>query len=355
MRLGALGANYREVVRRAAPAVAAPVVKADAYRTGMTPVAQTLSSEGADTFFIARVEEGIALRTLLPRARIFVFDGVAPGTAPALVAHRLTPVLNSPDEIAEWSATALNRKSSLDAAIQVDTGMNRSGLSQAETNDLAARVREALSGINLVLVMSHLACADDPQHPKNDAQLARFRAALSALPPAPASLAASAGVELGRDYLFDMVRPGMALYGGKPIPDRANPYRTVVVLTSRVLQVRKLKAGETIGYGASHTASEPMTQAIVASGYADGIIRSGSNKASAAINGIRVPVVGRISMDLLALDVSALPDDSVGRGTEVELLGDTITIDDAAHAAGTISHEILTAMSSRVRRVYVGD
>src|SRR5262245_702983 len=249
----------------------------------MTPVAQTLSSEGADTFFIARVEEGIALRTLLPRARIFVFDGVAPGTAPALVAHRLTPVLNSPDEIAEWSATALNRKSSLDAAIQVDTGMNRSGLSQAETNDLAARVREALSGINLVLVMSHLACADDPQHPKNDAQLARFRAALSALPPAPASLAASAGVELGRDYLFDMVRPGMALYGGKPIPDRANPYRTVVVLTSRVLQVRKLKAGETIGYGASHTASEPMTQAIVASGYADGIIRSGSNKASAAI------------------------------------------------------------------------
>jgi len=355
VRLGALGANYREVMRRASPAAVAPVVKADAYRTGMVPVAQTLASEGADSFFVARLDEGIALRTLLPRARIFVFDGVAPGTAPALIANRLTPVLNSSDEIAEWSRTAISRKSSLDAAVQIDTGMNRSGLSQEELSGLVARPREALSGINLVLIMSHLACADDPQHAMNAAQLARFRAALARLPPAPASLAASAGIELGRDFLFDMVRPGMALYGGKPIPSRANPYRTVVVLSSRVLQLRKLARGETVGYAASHAVAKPMIVAIVGIGYADGVIRSGSGKASAAIGGVRVPVVGRISMDLLALDVSALSGESVGRGTEVELLGETVTVDDAANAAGTIGHEVLTAISSRVRRIYVGD
>jgi alanine racemase len=280
---------------------------------------------------------------------------VATGTAPALIAHRLTPVLNSLDETAEWSQAAISRKSSLDAAVQIDTGMNRSGFSQEELNGLSMRPSEALRGINLVLIMSHLACADAPLHPMNDAQLQRFRAALAALPPTPASLAASAGIELGRDYLFDMVRPGMALYGGKPIPSRANPYRTVVVLTSHVLQLRKLASGETIGYGASHAAARPMTVAIIGLGYADGVIRSGSGKASAAIGGVRVPVVGRISMDLLALDVSALPENSVRRGTEVELLGDTATLDDAANAAGTISHEVLTAISSRVRRVYVGD
>ncbi len=356
VRLGALVANYREAVRRAAPAMVAPVVKADAYRIGMVPVAQALASEGADTFFVARLEEGIALRVLLPRARIFVFDGVASGTAPGLIAHRLTPVLNSLDEIAEWSHAAAIRKASLDAGLHIDTGMNRSGLSHDELGQLAARAREALSGINLALIMSHLACADEPDHAKNRHQLERFRSCLAQLPPpAPASLAASAGIELGRDYLFDMVRLGMGLYGGNPVPSRVNPYRTVAVFTSRVLQIRKLGAGETVGYGATFTAKRAVTLAIVALGYADGMMRSGSGKASAAIGGIRVPVVGRISMDLLALDVSALGEQAVRRGTEVEFLGDTITLEELATAAGTINHEVLTAISPRVRRIYVGD
>jgi alanine racemase len=355
VRLGALASNYGEVRRRAADALIAPVVKADAYRIGMVPVAKALASEGADLFFVARVEEGMVLRAVVPDARIFVFDGVAPGSAPALIAHRLTPVLNGRDEIAEWSKAALARRSMLDAAIQIDTGMNRSGLSASEVSNLAANARKALSGINLNLIMSHLACADDPDHAHNRRQLERFRAALAALPSAPASLAASAGIELGHEYLFDVVRPGMALYGGKPIPSRANPYRPVVVLSSQVLQLRKLDTGDTVGYGASFIARRPTTLAIVALGYADGLIRASGAKGRAAIGGVLVPFAGRISMDLLALDVTDVPNHAVHRGAPVEFLGDTISVDDAAHAAGTITHEVLTAISPRARRVYSGD
>jgi alanine racemase len=355
VRMGALATNYTEVRRRAADALIAPVVKADAYRIGMVPVAKALASEGADLFFVARVEEGIVLRAVVPGARIFVFDGVAPGSAPALIAHRLTPVLNSADEIAEWSRAATARKSMLDAAIHVDTGMNRSGLSASEVGDLSANARKALSGINLNLIMSHLACADDPDHGQNRRQLERFRAALAVLPSAPASLAASAGIELGHEYLFDVVRPGMALYGGNPVPSRTNPYRPVVVLSSQVLQLRKLDTGDTVGYGASFTARRPTTLAIVALGYADGLIRASGAKGRAAIGGVLVPFAGRISMDLLALDVTDVPDHAVHRGAPVEFLGDTISIEDAARAAGTITHEVLTAISLRARRVYSGD
>jgi len=355
VRLGALAANHREVRRRAADALVAPVIKADAYRMGMVPVAKALAAEGADLFFVARVEEGIVLRAILPHARIFVFDGVVPGSSPALIAHRLTPVLNGPDEIAEWSQAATARKSMLDAALQIDTGMNRSGLSQTEVGILAANARRALAGINLNLIMSHLACADEPEHEQNRRQLERFRAALAALPSAPASLAASAGIELGRDYLFDLVRPGMALYGGSPVPSRPNPYRTVVVLTSQVLQLRKLEAGETVGYGGAFAARRPARLAIVALGYADGLIRASGAKGRAAIGGVLVPYAGRISMDLLALDVTDVPDHALHRGAAVEFLGDAISLDDAARAAGTITHEVLTAISPRARRVYSGD
>ena len=355
VRLGALAANHREIRHRAAGAAVAPVVKADAYRMGMVPVARALAAEGADSFFVARVEEGIALRAILPHARIFVFDGVMAGTAPALIAHRLVPVLNSADEIAEWSKAARARKSILDAALQIDTGMNRSGLSQHEVADLAEHPSRALAGLSLDLIMSHLACADDPDHQQNRRQRDRFRAALAKLPPAPASLAASAGIELGDDYLFDMVRPGMALYGGKPIPSRDNPYRTVVLLSSQVLQLRHLEIGETVGYSATFTARRPSTIAIVAFGYGDGLIRASGSKGRALIGGLLVPFAGRISMDLLALDVTDVPEHARHRGASVEFLGDAISLDDAARAAGTITHEVLTSISVRTRRVYVGD
>jgi alanine racemase len=355
VRLKALAANYREAKRRSSPAEIAPVVKADAYRIGMVPVAGALAAEGVDMFFVARLEEGMALRALVPRARIFVFDGVAYGTAPALINHRLTPVLNSLEEISEWSRAALARKSTLDAALHLDTGMNRSGLPEYELERLAPKASEMMSGINLALILSHLACADEPSHAKNREQLDKFRAALAMLPSAPASLSASAGIDLGSEYLFDVVRLGMGLYGGNPIPSRPNPYRTVAVLTSRVLQIRKLEAGETVGYGATFTATRPTKLAIVAMGYADGMMRSASGKGHAAIASLRVPIVGRISMDLLALDATAVPDEVIQRGVEVEFLGDTISLEEAAAAAGTINHEALTSISPRVHRIYVGD
>jgi alanine racemase len=355
VRLGSLAANYREVLRRAAPAATAPVVKANAYGMGVGPVVHALGKAGADSFFVARLEEGIQARALLPHARIFIFDGVAPGSAPALIAHRLTPVLNSGAEIAEWSARARSDRVELDAALHIDTGMNRSGLSHRELSELTSRQREALVGINLVLVMSHLACADEPGAEMNWTQLARFRAALAALPPAPASLAASAGIELGRDFHFDLVRPGLAIYGGNPIAARPNPYRTVAVLTGRVLQIRHIDPGETVGYAAAFTAAKPAKLAILATGYADGLIRASATRGHAAIGGFRVPFAGRISMDLLALDASDVPDAALTRGTEVEFMGDTVSLEEVAEAAGTITHEVLTSISPRARRIYVDE
>jgi alanine racemase len=355
VRLGAVAANYREVLRRAAPASAAPVVKANAYGMGIGPVTHALLNAGADTFFVARLEEGIEARALVPRARIFVLDGIAPGTAPALVAHRLTPVLNSLDEIAEWSQRARAERVELDAVLHMDTGMNRSGLSHAELSQLAARIRESLVGINLVLVMSHLACADEPGAEMNWTQLARFRAGLAVLPPAPASLAASAAIELGRDFHFDLVRPGLAIYGGNPILTRPNPYRTVATLTGRVLQIRHIDAGETVGYAATFTAARPTVLATVATGYADGLIRASGTRGHAAIGGIRVPFAGRISMDLLALDVTDVPEPACARGAEVEFMGDIITLEEVAEAAGTITHEVLTSISPRARRIYLDE
>ena len=355
VRLGAVAANYREVLRRAAPAAAAPVVKANAYGMGLAPVLHALRTAGADTFFVARLEEGIEARAVLPDARIFVLDGVAPGTAPALVAHRLTPVLNSLDEIAEWSARARADRRELDAALHVDTGMNRSGLSHGELSQLAGRLREALAGINLVLIMSHLACADEPGREMNWTQLARFRAALATLPAALASLSASAGIELGREFLFDLVRPGLAIYGGNPIFGRPNPYRTVASLTGRVLQIRHIEPGETVGYSCTFEASRAMTLVTVAAGYADGLIRASGVRGHAAIAGSRIRFAGRISMDLIVLDATDISPSHLVRGEEVEFLGDTITLDEVAEAANTIAHEVLTSISARAHRIYLDD
>jgi alanine racemase len=353
VRLTSLAGNYRESLRRSAPAAVAPVVKANAYGMGLAPVAHALVSAGADTLFVARLEEGIAVRELLPRARIFIMDGIARDAAPALLSHNLTPVLNSLPEISDWSAVARRERRDLDAALHVDTGMNRSGLSHENLSQLVADTRHSLAGINLVLVMSHLARADEPDREMNWIQLARFRAALALLPSAPASLSASAGIELGRDYLFDLVRPGLAIYGGNPIASRINPYRTVAVLTGRVLQIRAVKAGETVGYGATFVAPKDSVLATVGAGYADGLMRSIAQRGRAAIGGYYVPYAGRISMDLCVVDVTNVPESAALRGAEVEFIGDTVTLEEVAEAAGTITHEILASIGPRVHRHYV--
>jgi alanine racemase len=354
VRLGALADNYREVQRRAPNASAYPVVKANAYGLGLDHVAPALATAGADTFFVARIEEGMALRALLPNVRIFVLDGTSAATAPAFLTHRLIPVLNSPEEVAHWSELGKRERKKLEAAVQIDTGMNRSGVSYSELAQLERHFKQAFANVDLKLVMSHLACADEPDHAMNRAQLERFRAALARLPTAPASLAATAGIELDRDYHFDVVRPGMALYGGKPILSRPNPYRTVAILTSRVLQLRRVDKGETVGYGATFAAARPTILATVAVGYADGLMRANGGKGKALVGGVRVGFAGRISMDLAVIDVTDVPAAALGTGLEAEFLGETITLEDVAEAAGTISHEVLTAISPRARRIYVG-
>ena len=330
VRLSAIVANYRTYRRMTGPTAVAAVVKADAYGTGAARVAPALADAGCDSFFVARLEEGVALRKAVPRARIFVLDGVPPDAVPALISHRLTPALNSLAEIAAWSAAASVSRTSLDAVLHVDTGMNRLGLPGDELAILSAEHGKRLAGLNLVLVMSHLACGDDPRNAMNAEQLSRFRQALAMLPQAPASLAASHGAMLGLDYHFDLVRPGVALYGADPQRPEgmglegqnskskspqgaANLMQTAAVLTARVLQVRRIDSGESVGYAATFRAKRPSMIATVALGYADGFPRALSGKGAAALDGVRVPVVGRISMDLMTLDVSDLSTNSGGQ------------------------------------------
>ncbi len=350
VRLGAVASNFREFQRISGSATVSAVVKADAYGMGMASVAKHLRGVGADTFFVARLEEGVALRPVVPDARIFVLDGAPAGAIPALIGYRLTPVLNSLDEVANWQAAAQRARSKFGAAIHFDTGMNRLGLPPQELSTLAAERDKRLEGIHVVLWMSHLACADDPGDAMNRAQLEHFRAALAVLPPAPASLSSSGGAMLGRDYVFDMLRPGVGLYGGNPQPAGVNPFATVAVLTARILQLRRIDKGESVGYGATFRAERPTVLATAGLGYTDGVMRSLGNRGSGAIAGQRVPIAGRVSMDLVVLDVTGIPGAAVG--AEIEFIGDTIPLEEIAAKAGTASYEILTSLARRVPRHY---
>jgi alanine racemase len=351
VRLGAITANYRAYCGLAGPAAVAAVVKADAYGLGVARVAPALAAAGCDSFFVARLEEGVALRAAVPQARITVLDGAPPDAVSALIGHRLIPALNSLSDIAVWSAAARASRTRLDAVVHVDTGMNRLGLSRDELATLAAEAGKRLADLNLVLVMSHLACADEPDHRLNAEQLRRFRQALAQLPTAPASLAASHGAMLGKDYQFDLVRPGVALYGANPRNTAPNSMQAAVVLTGRVLNIRRIEVGESAGYAAAFRATRPTLLATVAAGYADGIPRAASGKGVAAFGGAYVPFAGRVSMDTTILDVSDLA--SPPRpGDAVELLGDTITLGDVARNAATSEYEILTRLR-RVPRHYI--
>jgi alanine racemase len=359
VRLPAIVANYRTYCRMAGPTAVAGVVKADAYGLGAARVAPALAEAGCDSFFVARLEEGIALRKAVPRARIFVLDGAQSDSVPALISFSLTPALNSLAQIAAWSAAAGAARASLDAVLHVDTGMNRLGLAGDELAILSGEHAKRLAGINLVLVMSHLACGDEPGNKMNGQQLSRFRQALAMLPPAPASLAASHGAMLGLEYHFDLVRPGVALYGANPQQDRQqskatpNLMQTACVLSARVLQLRRIDSGESVGYAATFRAKRSSMLATVALGYADGIPRTLSNKGVAAIKGVRVPIVGRVSMDMITLDVTDLAEPP-HTGDDVELQGDAVTLGEVAALAGTNEYEILIRLR-RVPRIYEGE
>ncbi|SDF59991.1 alanine racemase [Limimonas halophila] len=356
--LDAIAANYRRLAREAGAAACGAAIKADAYGLGMDRVAPVLAREGADPFFVATIDEGLALRHVLteagfPHAGIQVLNGLPPDTGETLLAHGLTPVLNSLADIDAWRARARERDEKLPAALHVDTGMSRLGLPDDETARLI-REPERLKGIGLTAVMSHLACADEPDHAENSAQLARFRTAAQRLPAGPRSLANSSGVFLGRAYHFDLVRPGAALYGINPTPGRPSPVRPVVRLRGRVLQVRQIDRYRGVGYGSTYRASRPTRVATVGVGYGDGYPIAVSNRGVAVAAGRRVPVAGRVSMDSLTLDITDIPHDSLAPGDFVDLLDDTHDVDALAAEAGTIGYEILTGLGARLHRSYHG-
>jgi len=349
--LDAIAANLATLQRVAGGAEVAGVVKADAYGLGAAKVAPLLWSGGCRSFFVAKLGEALALRATLPAADIYILEGIAGAEVPDFLAHDLRPVLNRPDELALWAEAAGRQGRRLAAALQLETGLCRLGMTGAE---LAAVAPAWLEAIELELVMSHLACADEPDHPQNAGQLARFAALAERLPRSRRSLANSSGIFLGDAYRFDQVRPGAALYGINPVPGRANPMRQVVTITAPVLRVQRLDAPSGVGYGATHLASEGARIATIGVGYADGFMRAAGNAAGARVAGRLVPIVGRVSMDLLTLDVSALPEAAVGVGTPVELFGQGFDLDAVAAGAGTIGYELLTRLGGRFTRVYSG-
>ncbi|MDH3702041.1 MAG: alanine racemase [Alphaproteobacteria bacterium] len=351
--LAALSANYRLLADRAKPARCAAVVKADAYGLGVAAAAPCLYDAGCRVFFVAHLVEGIELRALLddPAVEIFVFNGLLPGEEDLFLQHRLCPALNDLGQIERWSAFG-GRNGPQPAAIHLDTGMSRLGLPPQELDILAADPSK-LDGVALRCIMSHLACADTPNHPLNREQLHAFRAALPRLPNTAASLAASSGIFLGPDYHFDLVRPGVALYGVAPVAGEPNPMQQVINLQGKIIQIRDVDAPRTVGYGATHQFAGPSRVATVAAGYADGYLRSLSGRGTAFIDDIAVPIVGRVSMDLITLDITKAPRAKLG--DFVELIGPHHDADAVAREAGTIGYEILTALGRRYARHYTGN
>lgn len=355
--LGALVANYRALAARARGAETSAVVKADAYGTGVEGAVPALAAAGCRTFFVALLSEAEAVRELAPDATLYVLGGLAPGGAAAFVEARCRPVLGSPPEIAEWSAFCRDRGERLPAAIHVDTGMNRLGLSPAECAELASG--GAPERFELALVMTHPACADDPQDPMTEEQAALFDEMRAMLPAAPASFANSAATLRSPAFHYDLVRPGIALYGGRALDEDDNPMRNVVTATARIVQLREAAEGETVGYGATQTLRRASRLAILSAGYADGYMRlAGSSDGRpggiAFVGDHPAPLVGRVSMDLIAIDVTNVPDAELAPGAEVELIGPRFGVDDVAALSDTIGYEVLTGLGHRFVREYVG-
>ncbi len=337
--LGAVQANWRALDGISARHVeTAAVVKADGYGLGAARVSAALAGIGVKTFFVALAHEGIAVRKAVgDRAEIFVFSGHMEGDTEVLKQHRLTPILNSKEQ----SARHFDRLASHPFGLQLDTGMNRLGMEP----DAFLALRDMLLARNPALVMSHLACADEPEHPQNSAQLQTFRELTDGLD-ARRSLAATGGILLGEAYHFDLCRPGIGLYGGQPFGDA----RAVVNLDVPTVQTRDLKTGETVGYGAAWTAKRPTRIATLAAGYADGLIRKMGARAQIWAGDTPVPLIGRVSMDLLTVDVTDLAEVP----SYFTLLGPHQSVDDLANAADTIGYEILTSLGARYKRVYTG-
>ncbi|NTF41475.1 alanine racemase [Rhizobium rhizogenes] len=362
--LGALVENWRDLAHRSGRARSAAVVKADAYGLGIEDIGETLYAAGARDFFVATADEGASLRLYAPEARIFVLCGIWPGMERIFFENDLVPVIASEEQLTFWMSV-LSDYGDYPCALQVDTGFNRLGLPMEDALALADDVSRPAS-FAPVLVMSHLACGDDPSNAMNRQQLEAFRKVSAAFEGIEASLANSAGIFLGPEYHFDLTRPGIATYGGEAVPGIANPMRPVATAEARVIQTRSVRAGETVGYGRALQLTRESRLAIVSAGYADGYMRSQSSAGvplrqtgiaggHGYIAGHKVPVAGRITMDLTIFDVTDLPENLVRAGDYIELFGNNVLLDDAARAAGTIGYEMLTSMGLRHERRYISE
>jgi alanine racemase len=353
--LDAIRANYRALAAMVLPGECAAVVKADAYGCGLEQVVPTLLRAGCRTFFVAHLSEARRLRALSRDATIYVLNGFSSAAGPTFVECQARPVINSSVELAEWDNFVASSGWSGGAAMHVDTGMNRLGLTVEEAAVVAGRVQTAKHGITLL--MSHLACAELPDHPLNDRQIRQFRELRTLFRGIPSSLANSSGIFLDRSTYCDLVRPGIALYGGNPTPGRSNPMKPVVELKARIVQVRHVPVRGTVGYGATWTAKRDSRVAVIAAGYADGILRGAALTDAAPpreviVAGKRCRMVGRVSMDLFAVDVTDLPEGRVRRDDWATLIGPKLTLDEVATQARTISYEILTSLGRRYHRIW---
>ena len=355
--LAAIEANWRNLARQLRTAECAAVVKANAYGLGLETITAKLVAAGCKTFFVADIAEARRARSRAPDTAIYVLNGFASESGMAYIDICAQPVINSTTELAEWDAFVAERSWRGGAALHVDTGMNRLGIPLDEAMALAPRVQTENHGITLL--MSHLACAETPDHPLNAEQIRLFTEIKLMFRGVPASLANSSGIFLGDAAHCDLARPGAALYGVNPTPGLPNPMQSVVELSGRILQIRKLERGASVGYGATWAAKRASRIAVAAIGYADGIPRAVASSNTghsgmASVAGRLCPIAGRISMDLICIDVTDLPDGAVRRGDEALFIGGGIAIDDVAAAAGTIGYEILTHLGPRCHLVYRG-
>ncbi|WP_407181154.1 alanine racemase [Bradyrhizobium sp. STM 3562] len=355
--LDAIIANWRKLEKAAVPAECAAVIKANAYGCGTEPVAKALAAAGCKTLFVATLDEARAARAAAPEAAIYVLNGFLQNTGEFYATINCRPVIGELNELAEWDVFCRRSGWSGGAAIHIDTGMNRLGLTIQEAQGLIPRINAGDHGITLV--MSHLVAAEQLNNPVNARQLGAFREIASLFTGVPASLANSSGIYLGSPFVFDLVRPGAALYGVNPTPEADNPMQPVVDLKARIVQIRNVDRGDTVGYGGTWTARRPTRLAIIATGYADGYFRAagsndGTRGADVVVAGKRCPIAGRISMDLIAIDITDLPANAVRRGHMATLIGEGITVDELAHHFGTIGYEVLTSLGRRYARVYKG-
>jgi alanine racemase len=359
--LAALASNWRRLRDNAGGAEASAVVKADAYGTGIEQAVPALAQAGCRTFFVAHLSEAVRVRRVDSDATVYVLNGLFPGTCPAYVEHNLRPVLGSFEEIEEWASFCHSQGRKREAAIHVDTGMNRLGLTVEQ--GLTLKDRTELKDFETALLMSHFASAEESDNPLNVQQIEAFNAVRETLPGVRASLANSSGIFLKEKPHFDLVRPGYALYGGNPTPDRGNPMSAVVGLQARIVQVRWVEKDDTVGYNGRWLALGRRRIATLSIGYADGYPRSASARGKsgeellagqALVAGHPCPFAGNVSMDLIAIDVTNIPDGEVKRGDTVTLIGGPLTIDEVGRRAGTIGYEILTSLGHRYARSYTG-